>query len=430
MKGYRAALFHCLADPAQCEYPEQAYEYYDDGLLLIDNGHVLAAGAAETLLAQYPEAEIETLPHHLLLPGFIDTHIHYPQVDIIGSYGEQLMEWLYNYTFPNEQRFANKDFARAAAEFFLDQLLAAGTTTALVFATVHVESVDAFFEACEARNLRMISGKVLMDQHAPEGLTDTADSGYSDSKALIQRWHHKGRLLYAVTPRFAATSSAAQLDRAGQLLREHPDVYLHTHMSENLNEIAFVAETHPDCCDYLDVYHQHGLTGSRSVFAHSIHLEDSQWQRLHDTDSAVAHCPTSNLFLGSGLFKLDQAQQFGVKVGLGTDIGGGTSFSMLRTLDEAYKIQRLRGSTLSPLEGFYLATLGGAKALSLDHKLGNFETGKEADFIAIDLQATALLKQRTGHCKNIEELLFALNVCGDERSVSKVWIMGEPSEVK
>jgi len=425
VKAYRSRLFHSLADPASCANPSDSYAYFDDGLLLIDEGKVVAAGEAESLLSHYPGLEVESLPHHLLLPGFVDTHVHYPQVDVIGSYGEQLMEWLQNYTFPNEQRFSDKAFAREAAEFFLDQLLGAGTTTALVFATVHPASVDAFFEACEARHLRMISGKVLMDQHAPEGLTDTPESAYRDSRALIERWHGKDRLLYAITPRFAATSSSAQLDQAGKLLAEFPGVYVHTHLSENHNEIAFVAEQHPECRDYLDVYHQHGLTGPRSVFAHSIHLDEAQWQCLQDTHSCVAHCPTSNLFLGSGLFALDQAQQHQVRVGLGTDIGGGTSFSMLKTLDEAYKVQRLRGSTLSPLQGFYLATLGGARCLSLEPHIGNFEPGKEADFIALNLNATPLLKQRTERCQNIEELLFVLNVCGDERSVERVWIMGQ-----
>ncbi len=422
--AHRSALLHFLDDPSLAG--DDSYEYWEDGVLLLEDGHVLGAGPASELLPRLPpHTELVEHEQALIVPGFIDTHIHYPQMDIVGAHGEQLLEWLDRYVFPTEARFGDKAYARGVADAFLDELLRNGTTTALVFATVHPESVEAFFEAAEQRNLRMISGKVLMDRNAPPNLRDTPDSAYEDSRRLIETWHGRSRLRYAVTPRFAPTSSAEQLAAAGRLLQDFPDVYLHTHMSENVNEVAWVGELFPQLDHYLHCYDDAGLLGRRSVFAHCIHLSDDEWQRMAATRSNVAYCPTSNLFLGSGLFPLAKAQQHKVHVGLGTDIGAGTSFSLLETMDEAYKVQQLQGSSLTPLESFYLATLGGARTLDLEAQLGNFAAGKEGDFLVLDMAPTPLLERRLLHTKDLLEKLFVLSTLGDDRVIRESWIMGK-----
>ncbi|MFT7286918.1 MAG: guanine deaminase [Halieaceae bacterium] len=422
--AHRGALLHFLEDPGKSG--EEAWEYFHDGALVVAEGHIAAAGSAASVLAAEPATT--TLIEHknaLLMPGMIDTHIHYPQMDIIGAHGEQLLEWLEKYVFPTEALFADKAYAAGVAQRFLTELLRNGTTTALVFGTVHPQSVDAFFEAAEALDMRMIAGKVMMDRNAPSYLSDTPESAYVDSKELIKRWHGRGRQRYAVTPRFAPTSSPEQLAMAGQLLREHPDVYLHTHLSENLNEVAWVEALFPQLDHYLHSYDAAGLLGRRSVFAHCIHLSDAEWQRMGDTQSNVAFCPTSNLFLGSGLFPLERAERAGVAVGLGTDIGAGTSFSLLRTMDEAYKVQQLQGYSLSPFKSFYMATLGGARALDLDDRIGNFVPGKEADFLVLDLAPTPLLASRLRSCASLSETLFVLSTLADDRAVRETWIMGD-----
>ncbi|MFT5162065.1 MAG: guanine deaminase [Alteromonadaceae bacterium] len=428
LKVYRGELLHFLADPGKANNETElaaCYQYLQDGLLVIENGLIKALGEAPALLATLADdVEVTHYTHGIMVPGFIDTHIHYPQSEMIASYGEQLLQWLENYTYPTERKFADEDYAREAAAFFIDQLLDAGTTTALVFGTVHKSSVDAFFSVAQAKKLRMICGKVLMDQNCPADLSDTAQSGFDDSKALIEKWHNKGRLHYAVTPRFAPTCSKAQLDKAGELLKLYPDVYMHTHLAENKQEIQWVSELFPDSKNYLDVYDQSGLLGRRSIFAHGVHLHDDECRRLGQSESAIAFCPTSNLFLGSGLFNLKQAEAFDVNVGMGTDVGAGTSFSILKSMNEAYKIQQLRGEKLTPFKAFYLATLGGAVALDLADKIGNFAVGKEADFIFIDYQATTLMAARMKHCKTLAEKLFVLNILGDERHVTKTHILG------
>ena len=424
-KAYRGEILHFLADPAKVS-EEESYQYFEDGLLVIKNGLVEAVGNAQELLATLAaDIKVTQYDNGLIMPGFIDTHVHYPQAEMIASYGAQLLEWLENYTFPEEKQFADIEHGKRVAEFFLTQLLDAGTTTALVFGTVHKESVEAFFTIAQQKKLRMICGKVLMNQNCPDDLQDTTESGYVDSKALIEKWHNTDRLLYAVTPRFAPTCSTEQLNKAGELLKEFPDVYLHTHLSENKDEIAWVSELFPDSDGYLDVYDKSSLLGRRSVFAHGVHLHDHECQRLSDTNSAIAFCPTSNLFLGSGCFNLKQAEEFDVNVGLGTDIGAGTSFSMLTTLNEAYKTQQLRGDKLSPFKSFYLATLGGAVALDLEGTIGNFTKGAEADFIVLDYQATPLMARRIARCKTLTEKLFALSILGDDRHVKATHIMGE-----
>ena len=400
--------------------------YLEDGVIITEQGKIRWFGTWNDAQDHLPaNVDIQHYPEQLIIPGMIDTHIHFPQTEMVGAYGEQLLSWLNTYTFPTEIQFKDKAYASEIAKFFVNELLKNGTTTALVFCTVHPESVDALFEAAAQQQMRLIAGKVMMDRHAPEALCDSADSAYVDSKALIQKWHGQGRALYAITPRFAPTSTPEQLKRAGQLKAEFPDVYVHTHLSENKDEIAWVKDLFPAQKGYLDVYHHYGLTGQRSVFAHCVHLEDAEWQCMHETDSAIAFCPTSNLFLGSGLFPLNKTWQQQVKVGLGTDVGAGTSFSLLQTVNEAYKVQQLQGDKLSAFESLYHATLGGAKALDLDDKLGNFNVGKEADFVVLNIKPTTLQQLRQSRAKSLEDSLFALFTMGDDRNIEVTYIYGQ-----
>jgi len=423
--AYRSAILHSIGDPDKVGM-ENSYEYFADGAMIIENGIVQAIGNADEILAnENSDIDVTVYENKIITSGFIDTHVHYPQTGMIASYGEQLLDWLNNYTFPAEGKFDDPEHATKVAEIFLQELMSNGTTTALVFGTVHKQSVDSFFTQAELRNLRIICGKVMMDRNAPDFLTDTLESCYEDSKELIERWHHKGRLHYAVTPRFAPTSTPEQLDVAARLLSEYPDLYMHTHLSENLKEIEWVKELFPERANYLDVYDHHGLLSERSVFAHSIHLCDSECQRLADTGSAVAFCPTSNLFLGSGLLDLPRLESFGINVGMGSDVGAGTCFSLLSTMNEAYKVLQLQGKALSPFKSLFLATLGGAKALRLDDKIGNLAVGKEADFVVLDLAATPLLKFRMDNSTSLEETLFALMLMGDDRVVCETYVYGE-----
>lgn len=423
--AYRSAILHSIADPKDVGL-DNSYQYFDDGIMVVENGHITDIGTAEDILNRQPtDLVIKQFANKLITSGFIDTHIHYPQTGMIASYGEQLLDWLENYTFPEEQRFQDPEYAAKVSSIFLDELARNGTTTALVFGTVHKESVDAFFTEAKKRKLRMIAGKVLMDRNAPEYLTDTPEMGYYDSKTLIERWHHNDRLLYAVTPRFAPTSTNEQLATVGRLLKEYPDVYMHTHLSENKKEIEWVLELFPERDSYLDVYDHFGLLHDRSVFAHGIHLSDCECQRLSDTGSAISFCPTSNLFLGSGLFNLPKLEKFNVNVGMGTDVGAGTSFSMLQTMGEAYKVMQLQQEKLHPFKSLFLATLGGAKALRLEDKIGNLEIGKEADFVVMDLHSTPLMTFRMEQAKTLEEQLFVLMSLGDDRSIAETYVYGE-----
>jgi guanine deaminase len=431
LKAFRGSFLDFIEDPFYVPEPESV-RYLADGLLVIENGKVKELGTYESLKSKYQEIPVTAYPGMLIMPGFIDTHIHFPQTEIIAAYGEQLLEWLDKYVFPTEGKFKDRAYARKVASIFLDELLKNGTTTALVFAAVYPESVDAFFEEAKRRNLRMIAGKVMMDRNAPDFLTDTAETSYQETKELIQKWHQQGRLLYAVTPRFAITSTDEQLRLAGKLLAEFPDVYLHTHLSENVAEVAFVKELFPNCQGYLDVYDRAGLVGGRSVFAHGVQLTDDEFERLSKAKSAIAFCPTSNLFLGSGLFRIEKAKsvEHPVKVGLGTDIGAGTSFSILQTANEAYKVAQLRQQKLSPFQALFLATLGGAKALCLEDKLGNFEVGKEADLIVLDLRSTPSIAFRNPETipesiKELADRAFSLVIMGDDRAVRATYIMGE-----
>ncbi len=422
-RAFRASILDFVGDPAESE---TAHRHFADGLLVLRDGLVVEVGPAPELLPRLPAgAEVVDYSGRLLMPGFVDTHVHYAQTDMIASYGEQLLEWLERYTFPTEQKFSDPAHAREAADFFLTELLRNGTTTAMVFATVHSASVDAFFEAARQRRLRMIAGRVMMDRNAPAYLHDSADVAYDESGALIDRWHDRGRLSYAVTPRFAPTSSERQLELAGRLLDERPGVYLQSHVAENRNEVAWVAQLFAWSRSYVDVYDHFGLLRPRAVYAHCLHLDAVDRQRMAATGAAMSFCPTSNLFLGSGLFDRAAARAHGVRVGLGTDVGAGTSFSMLRTLDEAYKVAQLAGQRMTPLDAFYLATLGSARALYLDDRIGSFAQGNEADFIVLDLEATPLLARRMQSTATLAERLFVLMMLGDDRAVLATHVMGE-----
>lgn len=426
-QAFRASIFHCLADPGP-HASETAVEYLHDGILVIEDGKVIRSGPADELLSSLPEhTVVKDLTGKLIVPGFIDCHVHYSQLDIIASYGEQLLDWLNRYAYPAEAQFADPEHARSVADFFLDELLRNGTTTAMVFATVFPQSVDAIFAAAEARGMRLIAGKVLMDRMCPDELSDSAESGYVQSKELIERWHGKGRLGYAITPRFALTSTDEQLEAAGRLAAEYPDTWVHTHLAENQEEVDQIAAQFPWSRSYLDVYEHFALLRERSVFAHCLHLDDADRTLMADKGGAGAFCPTSNLFLGSGLFDLQSMSDAGVKVGLATDVGGGTSMSMLQTMSEAYKVLHLQGQSLPASRALYLATLGAAEALCLEDVIGNFEPGKEADFVVLDPNGSSMTARRTQSTASFEELLFALIFLGDDRNVAATYIQGRPS---
>jgi guanine deaminase len=424
-EALRGSILHFLGDPGDAREPAGACEYFEDGLLVVRDGRVAAVGPASALLpALEPGVAVADHSGRLILPGFVDLHVHFPQTEIIGSYGAELLEWLERYAFPCETRFADAGHARDVAGFFLDELLRNGTTTALVFATVHPGSADAIFEAARHRGMRLVAGKVLMDRNCPEPLCEPARAGYEATAELIARWHGRDRLGYAVTPRFAGTSSEEQLRLVGRLLDEHPGVWLQSHAAESRAEGRWIQELFPGSRSYLDVYDRFGLLRPRALYAHCIHIDDADRRRLATSGTAVAFCPTSNLFLGSGLFDLTGAKLAGVLVGMGTDVGGGTSFSMLRTLGEAYKVARLAGATLTPWRAFYLATLGGARALGLEAAIGSFQPGREADCIVLDPAATPLLARRMSVARTLEERLFVWMTLGDDRAVAAVHLLG------
>jgi guanine deaminase len=427
MRAYRAAVLHCLADPGEQSDPS-AWEYFDDGLLIVDKGRVVRIGDAGVMLPEVGnEADVVDYRGKLIVPGFIDCHVHFSQLDIIGSFGAQLLDWLHQYAFPEEAKFADPDHAREVAEVFVEELLRNGTTTALVFGTVHAHSADAIFEAAEAKNMRLIAGKVLMDKHCPAELRDDPESAYADSKALIEKWHGRGRLGYAITPRFALTSSEEQLAAAGRLAAEYPDVWVHTHLAENMEEVEEIARLFPDSRSYLDVYDRFGLLRERAVFAHCLHMDETDRGTMAARHGAAAFCPTSNLFLGSGLFDLPRMREAGIHCGLGTDVGGGTSLSLLRTASEAYKVLHLQEHALPAMRALYLATLGAAEALDLDAHIGNFAAGKEADFVVLNYEGSALTARRSAAAQTIEEKLFALMTLADDRNVAATYVLGNQS---
>ncbi len=367
---------------------------------------------------------IEHHPAHLILPGFIDPHIHLPQTRVIASYGAQLMEWLERYTFVEEAKYDQPAIAEAGARFFLEELLRNGTTTAAIYGSVHPQSIEALFAESIRRGTAMIAGKVMMDRNAPEILCDTAQSSYDESKALIARWHGKSRQRYAVTPRFAITSTPAQLKAAGALLKEYDGLYLQTHLSESDSEIAATLALYPDATDYTDIYDRFGLLGPRSLFGHCLHLSERELDRLSETDSVAVFCPTSNLFLGSGL--ADRQRLLGkVRLGLATDVGGGTSYSMLRTAAEIYKIEQLRGHSLPVHEALRWITRGNAEALGMQGEIGSLSLGCYADLVVLDARATAAMSHRMERCESLEEELFVLLTLGDDRAVACTYVRGK-----
>jgi guanine deaminase len=405
---------------------EAAHRYVEDGLLVLAGGMIQAVGPAGELLPTLPAgAEIVDHRPHLIMPGFIDAHLHMPQTQVIASYGAQLMEWLSKYTFVEEQKLSQQGHPETLTRFLLDELLASGTTTAAVYCSVHRQSAEAFFTESERRNTRMIAGKVMMDRHAPAALTDTAESGYADSKALIERWHGRGRQLYAITPRFAVTSTPEQMRLSGRLAAEHPDCFVQTHINENQAEIAFARELYPESDDYAGIYHDFGLLGAKSLMGHCIHMTKHEWRAFAEAGAVAVFCPTSNLFLGSGLFDWARARREGVRVAVATDIGGGTSYSMLRTMAEAYKILQLQGQSLSAFAALHAITRGNAVALGLEHLIGTLEPGTEADVVVLDPAATRAMAHRLETARDLAEELFVLVTLGDERNVVATYVAGE-----
>ncbi|KPQ08196.1 MAG: guanine deaminase [Rhodobacteraceae bacterium HLUCCA12] len=396
------------------------------GGVLIEDGLIRAVGPAQDLRARHPQARVHDYGARLISPGFVDAHIHYPQTAIIASWGKRLIDWLNSYTFPEEMRFGDPAHAAQAAESCIDLMLAHGTTTFCSYATIHPASVEALFVAAQARNLRVLAGKTCMDRNAPDGLRDTAQSAYDDSKTLLGRWHGQGRASYVITPRFAPTSSPEQLEALGALWAEFPDCLMQTHLSEQSEEIAWVRALFPEARDYLDVYERFGLIGRGALFGHAIHLEPRERARLIETGAALIHCPTSNTFIGSGLFDMAGLKSEGHRVGLATDIGGGSSFSMLRTMATAYEIGQLNGGALHPAQLWWLATAGSAAALGLEDRIGRLQPGMEADLIVVDLASTPAIGQRMRRAETLWEALFPTIMMGDDRAIVATWVNGTP----
>ncbi len=426
MKAFRAALLRFDGEGRPC--------YDEDGLLVIapgDDGtwRVKAAGSFQALRAAHETVQVEHLPGRLIAPGFLDLHVHYPQTDVIGSPAEGLLPWLEHYTFPHEACFADGAHASAVSRFFLDELARHGVTTALTFCTSHPASVDAFMLEAQARGLRMIAGKVLQDRHSPDGVRDETERSLADTEALIRRWHGQGRLGYAITPRFVPTCSDAQLRGAGELAARYPDTWIQSHVAENHDEVRWVAQLHPQARSYLAVYDAFGLMRERAVYAHCIHLDADDRARLRGTGTAAAVCPTSNLFLGSGFFDFAQADEAGFAYGLASDVGGGTSFSPFQTMLAAYFVGRegraKAGVSLPPSALWWRHTAGAARALGLEGVVGNLQPGCEADFVVLDPAATPLLARRTAQAATLDELLFALIVLGDDRTVVRTHAAGQ-----
>src|SRR5918995_142607 len=408
-----------------------AYRYEKDGGLLVRDGRIVAAGTYVDVAKEAGEGskKIDHRPH-LLLPGFIDAHAHFPQMQVIASYGAELLDWLNKYTFPEETKFENAQHGRRIARLYLDEVIRQGTTTVSAYCSVHKESAEAFFEESHGRDMLNIAGKVMMDRNAPEGVLDTPQSGYDDAKALISEWHGKGRQHYAITPRFAITSSPEQLEMSGALMREHPDLHMQTHLSENHAEIAFTQELYPWSKDYTDIYEHYGLLGKKSLFGHCIHLSEREADALSDSGSVAVFCPTSNLFLGSGLFDYQRyrRREKAMRIGAATDVGGGTNYSMLRTMDEGYKVIALNGEKLNPFASFWQLTRGNAEALSIADKVGTLDAGTDADIVVLDSGATPGMRLRMETVQTLAEELFLLQTLGDDRVVREVYVAGKPAK--
>ncbi|WP_372572058.1 guanine deaminase [Ruegeria jejuensis] len=421
----RVLTFH--AEPQNGE-DSDAYSYIEDGAVLVRDGVIRKTGSFGDVTAIAPDAQIIDHQPHLLMAGFIDTHLHFPQVQVIASWGSQLLDWLNNYTFPEETRFADPDHSALMAEKFFDQLIAHGTTTAVAFCSVHKASVSAFFHEATRRQLRMLGGKVMMDRNAPAGLLDTPQTGYDDSKELIATWHSKGRSSYVITPRFAITSTPEQMEMAQALVQEHSDCHVQTHLSENRDEIAYTLELYPQARDYLDVYQSYGLLGAKTLLGHSIHLEPREIDALAETGAHPVFCPTSNLFLGSGLFDNAGLRARGISNGIATDVGAGTSYSMLQTLNEGYKVLQMQGQSLHPLQAFHWVTRGNACVLGMEDKIGTLDPGTEADIVVLNARSTEAMALRMDRAETLSEELFILQMMGDDRAIKEVYVSGKPSK--
>jgi len=408
-----------------------AWRYEDDGGLLIDDGKIIAAGPyVEVVKKAGAGTEIVDHRPHLILPGFIDAHVHVPQMQIIASYGAELLDWLNKYTFPEESKFQNAQHGRRIARLFLDEMVRQGTTMVAAYCSVHKASAEAFFAESHDRNMLNIAGKVMMDRNAPGGVLDTPQTGYDDTKALIAEWHGKGRQLYAITPRFAITSSPEQMEMAGALCREHPDLHMQTHLSENHAEIALTQELYPWSRDYTDVYEHYGLLDRKSLFGHCIHLSEREADALSAANSVAVFCPTSNLFLGSGLFDYQRyrRRERPLRIAAATDVGGGTNYSMLRTMDEGYKVIALNGEKFNPLQSYWQLTRGNAEALSVSDKVGTLDEGTDADIVVLDAHATPAMRLRMETVETLAEELFLLQTLGDDRAVREVYVAGRPAK--
>ena len=422
MKIYRARVFTPVADPFASDIAA-SYVYHEDGYVAVDADRIAGVGDFEDM-PRDSAALIQLGRDALIVPGFVDTHLHAPQLEMIGSYGGHLLEWLNRYTFPTERKFENREHAERVARAFFDELLRNGTLTALVFSTIHHDATEIFFAEAERRGFRGIIGKTMMDRNAPDYLLEkTPRDSYDQSRALLEKWHKRGLLRYAITPRFAPTSTPELLEVAGALKREFPDAYVHTHISENRNEVEWVHQLFPEA-EYADVYDRYGLLDEKSVLAHGVWLTEEELDLLARRKARISHCPNSNLFLGSGLFRLHHTLRAGVVIGLGSDIGAGTNPSLFTVMADAYKVQQVQNVSLSPFHLWYLATLGGACALTLDSETGSLERGKSADFLVLDLHATPLLSMRTSRAESLEDLLAGLIFMGDDRAVKQSFIAG------
>jgi guanine deaminase len=408
-----------------------SYRYFEDGAVFVRNGKVVQAGNhADVVKLAGIGVEIADHRPNLILPGLIDTHLHFPQTQAIASYGAQLLEWLSTYIFVEEQKFSRPAHAAAVADRFMDELLANGTTTAVAYCSVHPESVDAYFAAAEMRGMRMIGGKVVMDRNAPEALRDTPEKGYDETKRLIEKWHGRGRAHYAISPRFAITSTPGQMEMSQALVAEHPDCYVQTHLSENRDEIAFATSLYPAAKDYTDIYARYGLLNKQMLLGHCIYLSDREVSVLAETGAVGVFCPTSNLFLGSGLFDRDRFDRLRARWSVATDVGAGTSFSMLETMDEAYKVLHLQGQRLTPFNSFYRMTLGNARALGLEQHIGSLHAGADADIVVLDSRAKSAMEFRMRTANSLADELFILQTMGDDRCIAEVFVAGKPMKAK
>lgn len=428
-KAFQGSVFHILHNPWEHDMDE-CYEYIEDGVIIVDeNGLIEKTGTAKMLMPEIESLNIELtrFENAIIMPGLIDNHIHFPQVAAIACYGEQLLQWLHDYIFPVEEALKDKRTALKRADFFIRELFRNGTTTAAAFCSIHAESVDALFETAQQYNMRLIAGKCLMDRNGPEDFAsyDTVDSALEISQQLIRKWHNHGRFSYALTPRFGPSCTGELLEVVSKLKNETPDIYCQTHICENEDEIKWVLDLFPNCKSYMDLWDQYNILGPRTLLGHALHMNEDDFIKAAETGTILCPAPPSNFFLGSGFYNFELAKKHNVRTALATDMGAGNTFSMFNAMEQAYKMAQLQHYALSPIEAYYLATLGNARAISADHKIGNFEQGKEADFIVLDLNATPIIEYRLGFSKTLMDKLFVLMMLGDDRLIDATYIMGK-----